>query len=544
MDNAQYLRGWDLWLAGSNITIHAINEWPGNALKVGTKKNVLKANRWNHVFVTSDGSGKANGIKIYLNGRSQVMGRPSNNNLNKTIKNKKPLFIGGRETQPGIKGKISDLRFYNEELNPIQVTSVYGEYPIKHLLETKKDKAQEDKRINELYTYYREHVDQKALIADKNLRAAENKRTQFLKSVPTTMIMQERPTPRGAYVLDRGQYDLRKEKVEPGVPAFLPKLPDGPANRLTFAKWLFLPEHPLTSRVTVNRLWQQVFGTGLTKTAGDFGSQSEFPSHPKLLDHLSYKFMHDAWDMKALMKYMLMSASYRQSSYVNDKKLKVDPYNRLISRGPRFRLDSEMIRDNALKSSGLLVEKIGGKSVKPYQPEGIWKAVAYTGSNTQTFKQDSGEGLYRRSLYTFLKRTAPAPMMSNFDAPNRENCTVSRERTNTPLQALQLMNDVQYLEASRHLAYKALKSTGDDSSKLKTAFRKVTSRFPNSDEISIMSQVLTEHKQHFKANEKEAKELIKHGDSKVPEDIEIDKLAAWTMLCSQLYNLDEAITKE
>ncbi|WDE99044.1 DUF1553 domain-containing protein [Lentisphaera profundi] len=544
MDNAQYLRGWDLWLAGGNITIHVINEWPGNALKVGTKKNNLKAKRWNHIFVTSNGSGKANGIKIYLNGRSQTMGRPSNNNLSKTIKNEKSLFIGGRETQPGFKGKISDLRFFNKELNPVQVTSVYGEYPIKHLLAPKKDQAQENKRIKELYTYYRQHVDPAALKADKKLNAANNQRTNFLKSVPTTMIMQERATPRGAYILDRGQYDLRKEKVEPGVPAFLPDLPEGPGNRLTFAKWLFLPDHPLTSRVTVNRFWQQLFGTGLSKTAGDFGSQSEFPSHPKLLDHLSYKFIHSDWDIKALMKYMLMSASYRQNSYIDDEKLEIDPYNRLISRGPRFRLDSEMIRDNALASSGLLVEKVGGPSVKPYQPAGIWNAVAYSKSDTRHFKADKGDGLYRRSLYTFMKRTAPAPMMSNFDAPNRETCSVSRERTNTPLQALQLMNDTQYLEAARMLAENTLKSSKENDKRLNLIFRKLSSRNAEADEILLMQDILNQHQQFYTQNKDAAKDLLSHGERKYDSTLDPVQLAAWTMLSSQLLNLDEVITKE
>ncbi|EDM27552.1 hypothetical protein LNTAR_20138 [Lentisphaera araneosa HTCC2155] len=543
MDNAQYTRGWDIWSTSGRIVLHVINEWPGNALKVETKKAPLKPKKWNHLFITSDGSGRAHGIKIYLNGRTQDF-RTNNNNLSKTIKNKKPLYLGGRESQPGFKGKISDLQFFEKKLSPIQVTSAYGEYPIKHLLSPKKDKNAENKRVKELYSYYRSHVDEASLLADKQLRVAENKRNNFLKTIPTTMIMQERPTPRGAYVLDRGQYDQRKDKVEPAVPAFLPDLPKGPGNRLTFAKWLFLPDHPLTSRVTVNRFWQQLFGTGICKTSDDFGSQSEFPSHPQLLDHLAYKFMNEGWDVKKLMKYMLMSASYRQDSFVSDKKLEIDPYNRLISRGPRFRLDAEMIRDNALKSSGLLVEKIGGKSVKPYQPEGIWNAVAYSGSNTRHFKQESGEKLYRRSLYTFLKRTAPAPMMSNFDAPNRETCTVRRERTNTPLQALQLMNDVQYLEASRHLATKALQTQGDNNDKIKKAFRKVTSRFPNKEELIIMSEVLQAHHKHFEVNANEAKELIAHGESKVPKDIDSNELAAWTMLCSQLYNLDEAITKE
>lgn len=544
MDNAQYLRGWDIWLTGGGVTTHIINEWPGNALKVSTKGSLLKPKTWNHIFITFDGSSRANGIRIYVNGRSEKLGRASQDSLSKTIKNPKPLVIGGRENAPGFKGKIHDLRFYNKELNPVEVTGVYGKYPIKHLLEAKKDKNQENKRIQELYTYYREHVDAAALSADKNLNLANNKRADFLKSVPTTMVMQERPNPRGAYDLDRGSYDARKDKVEPGVPAFLPDLPKGPANRLTFAKWLFLPDHPLTSRVTVNRLWLQVFGTGICKTAEDFGSQSEFPSHPKLLDHLAYKFMNEGWDTKAMMKYIFMSATYRQDSRVSDEKLRIDPYNRLLARGPRFRLDSEMIRDNALKSSGLLVEKVGGKSVKPYQPDGIWKAVAYVGSNTASFTQDKGEDLYRRSLYTFLKRTAPAPMSSNFDAPNRESCTVIRERTNTPLQALQLMNDVQYLEASRHLAYNTIKQINNDSDRLKNSFRNVSSRTPNNEEIKLMLNVLEAHKKHYKEQLEEAKEIISHGESEVPKDVAAHELAAWTMLCSQLYNLDEVITKE
>ena len=260
------------------------------------------------------------------------------------------------------------FRFFEKELNPIEVTSVYGEYPVKHLLKEKKDKKQESKRVKELYAYYRGHVDKTSFAADKNIRRAESMHSKFLKKIPTTMIMQEREVPRETYDLDRGSYDARKDKVEPAVPAFLPDLPEGPANRLTFAKWLFLPDHPLTARVTVNRFWLQLFGTGICKTAEDFGSQSEYPTHLKLMDHLAYKFMNEGWDMKNLMKYMLMSATYRQDSFVSAEKLEKDPYNRLISRGPRYRLDAEMIRDNALKSSGLLVEKVGGKSVKPYQP--------------------------------------------------------------------------------------------------------------------------------------------------------------------------------
>ena len=543
MDNAQYSKGWDLWLQQGKVAFHLINEWPGNALKVETKKAPLKIKKWNHVYLTSDGSGRANGIRLYINGMIQDI-RPQKNTLTKSTLNNKPITLGGRESQASFLGKVADITFYNRELSPIEVTSVYGSLPIKNRLTIKEDPKEEAKRKKELYTYYRQYIDQASQQNDLKLRKLEQKHQGFLNKIPTTLVMEERQTPRGAYVLDRGLYDQRKEKVEPGVPVFLPPLPEGPANRLTFAKWLFLPDHPLTARVTVNRFWQQLFGTGLSKTAGDFGSQGEFPANLQLLDHLAYKFKNEGWDIKKLMKYMLMSAAYQQDSSITDRKLQIDPYNRLISRGPRFRLDSEMIRDNALKASGLMVNKIGGPSVKPYQPTGVWNAVAYSNSNTRHFKADSGDGLYRRSLYTFLKRTAPPPMMSNFDAPNRETCSVSRERTNTPLQALQLMNDTQYLEASRVLAETCLKTTGSQKDKLTLAFRKLSSRQATPAELELMSQTLLAHQQFYQNDTQAAQDLISHGESKADSSLAPAELAAWTMLCSQLLNLDEVITKE
>ena len=266
-------------------------------------------------------------------------------------------------------------------------------------------------------------------------------------------VMQERKAPAMAYVLFRGDYDKRRDQVLPETPAVLPPFPkDAPRNRLGFARWLLWPNHPLTARVTVNRFWQEVFGTGIVRTTGDFGVAGELPSHPELLDWLAVEFRESGWDVKKLFKLMVTSATYRQSAAATPEKLEKDPQNRLLCRGPRFRMDAEMIRDYALAASGLLVEKLGGPSVKPYQPDGVWEAVAMIDSNTRSYDRDTGDNLYRRSLYTFWKRQAPPASMDIFNAPNRETCTVRRERTNTPLQALVTLNDPQFVEAARHLA--------------------------------------------------------------------------------------------
>ncbi len=296
----------------------------------------------------------------------------------------------------------------------------------------------------------------------QQMKAVEKQRAAIEKQIPATLVFKERATLRPAYILKRGEYDQRGEQVGRDTPRFLPPLPEkAPRDRLGLARWLLAPDHPLTARVEVNRLWQQCFGIGLVKTTEDFGTQGESPSHPQLLDWLAVQFRADGWDIKKMMKRTVMSATYRQSSRVTKDRLRKDPDNRLLSRGPRFRLDAEMLRDQALFVSGLLVEKLGGPSVKPPQPSGLWEAVGYTGSNTKNFVPDHGhEKVHRRGMYTFWKRTAPPPEMNTFDAPSRESCIVRRERTNTPLQALLLMNDPQFVEAARTLAERTMKEGG------------------------------------------------------------------------------------
>jgi hypothetical protein len=376
--------------------------------------------------------------------------------------------------------------------------------------------------------------------------AAQKERNDLEAAIPSTLVMADMASQRETFILVRGQYDKKGEKVERGLPAWLPPLPEGASmDRLGLAKWLVDERHPLTARVTVNRFWQQLFGQGLVKTSEDFGSQGQWPTHPELLDWLAVEFRESGWDVKHLMRMMVSSNTYQQSSKVTPELVQRDPTNELYARGPRFRLDAEVIRDSALNVSGLLVEKFGGRSVKPYQPEGIWEAVGFFGSNTREFKRDDGDALYRRSLYTFWKRTAPPPSLLTFDAPSRENCTVRRPRTNTPLQALTLMNDAQYVEASRHLAQRMLTEGGDaPESRITFAFRLVTGRTPTENEVAVLLRVLGKQSEIFSADVEAAKQLISVGESKPKEDLDPAEHAAYTMVANLIMNLDEAVTKE
>jgi hypothetical protein len=364
--------------------------------------------------------------------------------------------------------------------------------------------------------------------------------------------MQEMPQPRQAFVLNRGQYDQRGEAVTAGVPSSLPSLPEGiPANRLALARWLVEPNHPLTARVAVNRYWQQLFGNGIVETVEDFGSQGAWPTHPELLDYLATEFSGAAksdgkiqpWNVKSLLKQIVLSATYRQSSRVTPELLERDPKNRLLARGPRFRLPAETMRDNALAISGLLTNRLGGPSVKPYQPDGLWQDVSV--ERRAVYKQDAGADLYRRSMYTFWKRTCPPPGMTTFDAPDRETCTIRRARTNTPLQALVLMNDPTYLEAARKLAERILHEGGaTDETKMKHAYRLTVSRDPRASERQLLLAMLQPARERFLADRKSAEKLISVGASSRAEKLDVAELAAWTTLSSVLLSLDETITKE
>ena len=420
--------------------------------------------------------------------------------------------------------------------------------PVKQavLAEPGKRTGDQNKRIRE---YFLEHVypGTRATFAPLHQQLDEVKKQQeeLEKAIPATLVTEELPKPRDAHVLRRGEYDKPQEKVERGVPAVLPPLPEGaPKDRLGLAQWLVSPSHPLTARVTVNRFWQRYFGAGIVKTAEDFGVQGQWPSHPELLDWLAVEFIESGWNVKRMQKRIVTSAAYRQSSRITPELYRRDPENRLLARGPRFRMDAEMVRDNALAISGLLVGAVGGPSVKPYQPPGLWEAVGYTTSNTAKFAQDHGEALYRRSMYTFWKRTAPPPTMLLLDAPSRETCTARRPRTNTPSAALALMNDVQFFEAARSLAERMLKQFGSQpEERIAAAFRLATARPPDAEELAALVEQYQAQLAEYRGNPEAAKKAVAIGESKPDASLDPVELVAWTMVANVILNLDETITK-
>ena len=372
-------------------------------------------------------------------------------------------------------------------------------------------------------------------------------RLNVLTQEHTTMVMQRAESPRITFVLNRGQYDQPGEQVRADFPSIFPEMASTDSlTRLDLAEWLTSKDHPLLARVTVNRFWQMLFGTGIVSTPADFGSQGALPTHPELLDWLAVEFINSGWDVKALIKNIVMSSTYRQSSIIPKDELSTDPSNTMLARGPRFRLQSEFIRDAALQVSGLLSDQIGGPSVRPYQPAGLWKEVSHyasTPATSQVFVQDSGDKLYKRSMYTYWKRTAPPPSMATFDAPNREVCTIQRESTNTPLQALVLLNDPQFVEANRHLAALLLKAEPDDNARLQHAFKIVLSRPAAKSELDILIQRLNEERLYFEQSPQSAEDLLEVGESKVQSEFPPTELAAWTVVSSLIMNLSEAITR-
>jgi len=402
-----------------------------------------------------------------------------------------------------------------------------------------------DEQKKSIVDHYRTLSESPIAKSNAVLESAKKAKAEYDKSIPTVMVMQETPQPRDCFVLVRGQYDKAGEKVTAALPAAFPPLPTGaPNNRLGVARWLVDPSHPLTSRVQVNRYWELFFGVGIVKSSENFGMQSQFPSHPELLDWLATEYIRLGWDTKAILKTILMSATYRQSSIVTPELMARDPENRLLARGPRFRLQAELVRDNALAISGLLVEKVGGPPVRPYQPEGIWDEMNVYG-NLRNYKHDQDTGLYRRSMYTIWKRTSAPPNMLIFDMPGREMCVVRRSRTNTPLQALSLLNEVTYVEAARGLAERMFLEGGPSSTeRIQFAFQLATSRTPSERELKTLLAGLEQRLVRFQADPESATKLLSVGEKKPASGIDPMELAAYTITASVILNLDETVTKE
>jgi hypothetical protein len=550
MDDQHDHRGWDLLVEGGRLGAHLVHRWPDNADWIKVLLNdPLKPGEWHHVFATYDGSGKAAGLRLYVDGVLQDRRTVAADNLKNPIRTTVPLKVAQRHSSSRLdEVGIQDVRLYGRALSADEVARLAGNSRMAWLASRPAEKRS-PKEVDELFAWWLpEHAPAyQALIKKQGeLRQEE----AALKARGTVAhVMQEKPQESMAYVLFRGEYDKRRDPVKPGTPHALPPMPaDLPRNRLGLAEWLLQPEHPLTARVTVNRFWQEVFGTGIVRTSGDFGVSGELPSHPELLDWLAVDFRESGWDVKRFFKMLVTSATYRQAAVTTPAKLEKDPHNRLLSRGPRFRMDAEMIRDYALASSGLLVRKLGGPSVRPYQPDGVWEAVAMIGSNTRDYKRDSGDGLYRRSLYTFWKRAAPPASLEILNAPSREFCTVRRERTNTPLQALVTLNDTQFVEAARNLAQSALREGGGQEQAscggtVDFIAQRVLARPLHTEEVKVVLTGFNDLLAHYQSHLDEARKLIAVGESKADPSLDPATLAAWTMIANEMMNLDEVLNK-
>ncbi|MDZ7638064.1 MAG: DUF1553 domain-containing protein [Bryobacterales bacterium] len=526
-----------LYLRDGKLRLHATFRWSDLAMRMETI-SPLQLNEWQHVAVTYDGKMRAAGVRMYLNGVEQ----PQKVLMDQFLwpleaKESWRVGAGGGVRYQGL---MDEVRLYTRALDTGEVGALASPQSLREIAnETERTPGASAKlRL----AFERRFAPREYLRRRATLTTLEAMRKQYEESLPTVMVMQELAGHRDTFVLERGAYDAPGEKVLAAVPSALPSLPkEAPRNRLGLARWLVGKENPLTARVTVNRLWALFFGTGIVKTVEDFGSQGEWPAHPGLLDWLAVEFMESGWDVKRTVRLMLTSAAYRQQSNVSPEMIERDPENRLLARGPRHRLSPEMIRDQALAVSGLLVNKVGGPPVKPYQPPGLWQELA----GGKGYEADTGEGLYRRSLYTYWRRTVAPPFMVNFDSPTRETCVVRETRTNTPLQALNLMNDVTFVEAARKLAERILIEGGaSEDERRNYAFRAVLGRDATPLEQASLRKALSHFESYYQANRKQAEALLAEGASQPERGLDARELAAWTGIASIVLNLDETVTKE
>jgi hypothetical protein len=533
-------KGFALVLKDGHLSASLVQRWLDDGVRLESEEAV-PLNRWSQVTLTYDGSRLASGIRLYLEGRA-LKTKVALDYMNQPFDVKQPLRIAaGLGPDNRFRGRIAGVRVYRAALAAEDVAVLALPQSVSALA-AMPESARSEAQVRKLRLCFLDrYAPDELKAAWKTLATLRDARNRLADSFPTVMVMQDLPTPRETHILLRGAYDHPGEKVEPGVPGALPPLSEGaPRNRLGLAQWLVSRNHPLTARVAVNRFWQMYFGVGLVKTVEDFGSQGEWPANPELLDWLATQFMDTGWDMKALQKSIVTSATYRQSSRITPELLQKDPENRKLARGPRLRLSAEMVRDQALAASGLLVEKIGGPSVKPYQPAGLWKEL----SGGDDYKPDHGDALHRRSLYTFWKRTSPPPMMMNFDAAGRESCVVRELRTNTPLQSLDLMNDVTFLEASRRMAERMMREGGaTPADRIAYGFELATARRPNAREAEVLLASFQYQRDRFQTDPAAAAKYLKQGEAPRDESLDAREHAAYAAIASLILNLDAAVTK-
>ncbi len=543
-DSGQKQRGWQLRVTKGKLGFVLAHEMPENAIQVETKQRVLTEGRWSHVLATYDGSGKAAGVTLYVDGRPQelAVGKDS---LQGSTHSGAPLEFGRTypDADPLRQSAFQDFRLFQRALSAGEAARLPIEDYVAEIVQKPMSGWSEDEfhTVSEFYFAQRDEATQKlnAQIAPLN-----EELDRLSKDGPITLVSEEGPGLAYADVLTRGAFGARKERVRPGVPHFLPGLPaNAPLDRRGLAEWTVSAANPLTARVTVNRMWSEIFGTGLVETTEDFGVMGGRPSHPELLDWLALDFRENGWDVKRFYKQLVLSAAYRQSARVTPQLLEIDPKNRLLARGPRYRMDGEMLRDTALATSGLLVEKIGGPSVKPYQPAGVWEAGSHQGSDTKAYTQDHGEALYRRSLYTFWKRMATMPDMDALDVPVRDATCTRRQRTDTPLQALVLMNDPQWLEASRRLAERVIRQSPETGTRLNYLGEVLLARPWEAREKSVLENALTKFQSAYAQDKSGAEEVLKVGESSRDNGIRPDELASWMLVASAAMNLDAVVNK-
>ncbi|BCU78351.1 DUF1553 domain-containing protein [Luteolibacter sp. LG18] len=546
MNPAQSFRGWDIYLQSGKPATHVIDSWDKAANKL-TANDPLSPGVWHHVMMTYDGSRPSHQTcTIYVDGKKQN-GSLSPSSVGGTIETEVPLRLGSRANNDSkLNGKVAlqDFRFYRRLLGPEEIKDIADNSMLRSLATipaTQRTKVQND----QLFRHFINNVDVRSRELRTTLDTLKTEQATLRARGSASLVMEEKKNVMPfAHVLARGVYSDKGEKVDANVPAALPPMPaDAPHNRLGLARWLVDPANPLPARVTMNRAWYYFFGTGIVETTEDFGIMGARPSHPQLLDWLATEFVASKWNYRHMVKLFVTSATYRQSGAITPEKLEKDPLNRLLSRGPRVRLEAEQLRDLALSASDLLADKVGGPSVKPYQPEGIWEAVAMKESNTRNYRQDSGTALYRRSLYTFWKRSAAPPSMELFNAPSREVFCVRRERTNTPLQALVMLNDPQFVEAAKMLAAHAIETGPSFDTRLDFITGRLLDRTLKDDERQIVKRSLDRLLATYKAKPEEAKKLLATGATAAPTQLDAPELAAWTVVSSQILNLDETVTR-
>ncbi len=528
-------KGYDISVIDDMLTLRLIRAWPAHLISVRAPKPIVQ-NEWAHYVFTYDGSSKAKGVQVYVNGKV-VEKSIGLDRLNQNISNgQKRLSIGGRpgyltEVKGG--GSIDDLKVFAKELSAAEVNVLYSEASSKPLVVP-------DEMLKKHYLLnYRKEV----MAVREMIDQLGKRRNTMQDTLMGVMVMEDLPEPRTTYILERGGYEEKGKQVYPNTPKALMGFADSlPKNRLGLTQWLVDKKNPLTARVIVNRFWKMYFGQGIVKTVEDFGNQGSLPSHPELLDWLALEFMNSGWDIKAFQKLIVMSATYRQSSRATESTRKNDPSNMLLARGPSTRLGAEFIRDCALSASGLLNLDIGGASVKPYQPAGLWSEKGEF-SVLKNYEQDHGEKLYRRGLYTFWRRTSPLTSMSLFDAPNRDNCTVIRQQTNTPMQALVLMNDPQFVEAARVLSERVIRENSNKKDQILHAHRLLTGRRPNDEVLTLLIELEQETREKFSSNTDLVKELLAVGEHPVAIELPALEVAAMTVVNNTLLSLDETIMK-